>query len=281
MAIFFAGNLLLPYKFIPVFKGFLIFCLLSGAIYLFNDYKDLAQDKLHPGKKIRPLAAGKLAKKVALISFFVFSAFALTSAYFLSEYFFFTALIYFLLLSAYSLFLRNLIILDGMVVAAGFVLRVWAGAFVAAEPISSWLVICTVATALLMAFGRRRCELTILKSRAAAHRHTLSLYPEKFLDVIITTVTAFTLMSYSLFTFFHPVSGLPQAVITLLPDYWANLRWLMITIPIVIYGVFRYLYLIYEKDTAASPEQAVFTDFPLAASISLWITTLFALIYIF
>jgi len=280
VAIFFSGHLLIDYQFFPVLKGFLIFCILTSAIYLLNDFKDREKDKLHPGKKSRPIASGKLKPQVALVAYFILGIIGLIASYFLSEYFFSTAVIYFVLLSSYSLFFRNVIILDGMFVAFGFVLRVWAGAFIAAEPISSWLIICTVATALLISFGRRRCELTILKKKAAEYRETLSIYPEKLLDVIITTVTAFTLMSYALFTFFNPVNGISQAFTSLLPEYWIDSKWLMATIPVVIYGVLRYLYLIYEKDTAATPEQAIFRDLPLATSIALWIGMSFVFIYV-
>ena len=225
------------------------------------------------------MASGNLNPRVALVAYFIISVVSLTLAYLLSEYFFIISLLYFITLTAYSLYFRNVIILDGMIVAIGFVLRVWAGAFVAAEPISAWLIICTIATALLISFGRRRCELTILKTNASEHRHTLSLYPEKFLDVIITAATSFTLISYAMFTFFNSNVSLPSMFSHYLPEYWINLKWLMMTIPVVIYGVFRYLYLIYEKDTAASPEQAIYTDLPLFLSLSLWLSMLFVIIY--
>lgn len=280
VAIFFSGTLLEVNKFTETFKGFLIFCLLSSAIYFLNDYVDREKDILHPGKKNRPLAAGKISPCTVIISYLLLAPSALILAYFLSNYFFIICLSYFLILSAYSLFFRNIIILDGMIIAGGFVLRVWAGALVSHTPISAWLIITTIATALLMSFGRRRCELTILKNQAAKHRNTLSLYPEKYLDVIITTATAFTLMSYSLFTFLNPENIQNPVLLSFLPDFWASSKWLMATIPIVLYGVFRYLYLIYEKDTAASPEEAIFTDFPLFLAIFIWGVSSFFLIYV-
>ena len=281
VAIFFSGNLFEQYKVLPVLNTFIIFTFTSASIYLLNDYKDREKDKLHPSKKSRPLASGKLKPQTALTAFWILGLTGLGLAFSLSEYFFLTVIIYFFLLTSYSLYFRNVIILDGMIVAAGFVLRVWAGALVSAVPISSWLIICTIATALLIAFGRRRCEMTILQKHAAVHRKTLSLYPEKFLDIIITAATAFTLTSYTLFTFLNPTDGIPSTITSLLPENWINAKWSMITIPIVMYGVFRYLYLIYSEDIAASPEEAVFGDAPLFTSIILWITTLFTLIYIF
>ncbi len=280
VAIFFAGEILIPAKFMIVFQGFIVFCLTSSAIYFLNDYQDREKDKLHPGKKNRPLATGALNPNAALWAYGILSLVSLALSLILSEYFFFTVLSYLVLLSTYALYFRNIIIVDGLIIAFGFVLRVWAGALITAAPISSWLIICTIATALLMAFGRRRCELTILKKKAAEHRHTLSLYPEKFLDAIITAATSFTLISYTLFTFFQPISGLPETFTSLLPEHWINSRWLMATIPIVIYSVFRYLYLIYEKDTAASPEEAVFEDKPLLFSIILWLAINFILVYL-
>jgi len=279
--LFFSGKMFFPEKFLHVIKAIIIFCLLSSAVYLLNDYKDRKKDKLHPNKKNRPLASGKLKPEIAIGTYFILGIIALISAAVLSEYFFAICLTYFLLLSSYSLFFRDILILDGMLVAMGFVLRVFAGALVIAEPISSWIVLCTIATALLIAFGRRRCEITILNHKASSHRKTLNLYPEKFIDTIITSATAFTLMSYTLFTFFNPIIQTNETIITWLPNYWINPKWLMLTIPITMYGVFRYLYLIYEKETASSPEEAIFGDYPLLASIAIWLGSIFLLIYIF
>jgi 4-hydroxybenzoate polyprenyltransferase len=280
--IIFWGYLFVPDKFLIVTEGVLIFCGLTSSIYLLNDYEDRAHDILHPSKKHRPIASGALPASLALAVSIGLVSLSLICAFLLSEYFFICSLVYVLLMIGYCFFLRNVIILDALVVAFGFVLRVFAGAFVSSTPISSWLIICTTGIALLISFGRRRCELTLLKSKAPEHRQTLQQYPETYIDVIISTVTAFSLISYAFFTFVYPgiTSIREPGIYTYLPATWQNLKWLMFTIPIALYGVLRYLFVIYEKKEADSPEEAVFNDRPLLISILSWIVIVILLIYV-
>jgi len=280
--ILFWGFLFIPDKFFVVSLGFLIFCGLTSSVYLLNDYSDRAHDALHPGKKNRPIASGKLNPTTALLVSIGLAVASLLFAYILSEYFFIVSLVYILLMTAYSLYLRNIIIIDALVVAFGFVLRVFAGAFVSETPISSWLIICTIGIALLISFGRRRCEVTLLKSKAPDHRLTLRRYPEVYLDVIIASVTAFSLLSYAFFTFVYPGAEIIREpwIYTYLPATWQSLKWLMFTIPVTLYGVLRYLFIIYEKREADSPEEAVFNDKPLLTSLLIWTFIVILVIYV-
>jgi 4-hydroxybenzoate polyprenyltransferase len=276
----FWGYLMAPDKFLTVTLAVVIFCGLTSSIYLLNDYKDRELDKLHPGKKNRPIAAGLLDPRLALYISGGLALVSLTSAYFLSEYFFACTLVYMVLMVSYCLFLRNVIILDALTVAAGFVLRMWAGALVTSTPVSSWLIICTTGIALLISFGRRRCELTLLHSKAPEYRHTLQQYPQTYLDVIIAAVTSFSLLSYAFFTFIYPGPTVKDVWISYLPTHWDQIKWLMLTIPVALYGVFRYLYVIYEKRDAFSPEEAVFNDWPLLFSILAWFGLVIFIIYV-
>jgi 4-hydroxybenzoate polyprenyltransferase len=280
--IIFWGYLFVPDKVWAVSLGVIIFCGLTSSIYLLNDYRDRKLDQLHPGKRKRPLASGALDPKLALTVCILLALVSLTSAYFLSGYFFLCSAAYMLLMVSYCLFLRDVIIIDALVVAVGFVMRVFAGALVSATPISSWLIICTTGIALLISFGRRRCELTVLKSRAPEHRYTLHHYPETYLDVIIAVVTSFSILSYAFFTFIYPGNAIREPwFVSYLPDSWSNMKWLMITIPVALYAVLRYLYIIYEKREADTPEEVLFSDKPLFTSMLIWIIMVVGIIYLF
>lgn len=269
-------------------KAFIVFCLISSETYIVNDIIDAPKDRLHPIKKNRPIASGKLSKEVAWLVAIVL----LTSALFYSKIYmgtFFTlAVVAFVLLQlSYSLLLRNVIILDSLIVAAGFVIRVFAGGLATETSLSSWLLLATIGLSMLLAFGKRRSEKTILKKQLgeAAEvetRKTLRHYPDSLLDSMISMSSTFCIITYSLFAFqiSSDVSIIGKRELkTILPSILSNPKWMMLTIPIVIYGVARYLYVIYEGVKGESPERVLLSDRPLLAAVITWGMLAIGIIY--
>ncbi len=240
--------------------AFALFCLISGGIYLVNDILDIDRDRAHPQKRRRPLASGKLKARYAIVAAIVLFA----AGYFLSFRFNFefgvVMVVYLVVMIAYSLLLKHLIIIDAFTIAAGFVLRAVAGAAIIQVPISPWLYICTFLGALFIALVKRRQELVKLEEGAEKHRATLEHYTPKLLDEMVSVVTASTVIAYSLYTF--TAENLPH-----------DPPLMMLTIPFVIYGIFRYYYLIHTKEMGDRPEEVVLTDIPLIASVVLWALT--------
>ncbi len=277
----FWGELFRPEGFLKVSKAAILFCLVSSAVYLINDVLDAPRDRQHPFKKNRPIAAGKLSVKTALVAAGLLSVLGFTGAFLLERYFFFPVLAYLLLQIFYSLFLRQMIILDALAIALGFILRVFAGAWVLPVPLSSWLVLSTTGLALLLAFGKRRSERTILAAEGLSlkARKTLEHYPDTLLDATISMSAAYAILSYSLFAF--QTSPLPATPLfeTFLPATIARPKLMMLTVPIVIYAVARYLYVIYEKKEGESPEKVLLSDYPLLASVLVWGLAVVAIIY--
>jgi len=248
--------------------AFALFCLLSSTVYLINDLADIERDRLHPTKRNRPLPAGRLPLPWAIGAAIVLAAISLPLSFYLDLAFGLIALSYLLLQVAYSFGLKNVVILDVMTVAAGFVLRVAAGAVVAqAERFSPWLYVCTTLLALFIALGRRREELILLEDNANQHRKILEEYSPAFIDEMLNVVTAATIIAYSLYTF--SAENLP-----------AN-KSMMLTIPFVIYGLLRYLYLIHQKNMGGSPEEIVLKDIPLLVNNLLWGLTAVIILYLF
>ncbi len=254
--------------FLKTFAAFLVFCILSGALYILNDLNDIDEDKLHPKKSKRPIASGEISKRHALLLFFVLSLISLFLAFWLNKYFFIAAFIYFILQLAYSLKLKHVVILDVFIIAAGFVIRVIAGGLVIEIPLSSWLLICTVMLALFLAMSKRRHELLLLEENASEHRPILMEYSPYLLDQMIAVVTASTLIAYCLYT----ISGE-----TLEKFGTKNLA---LSIPFVLYGIFRYLYLIHQKGKGGSPEELIIKDKPLLIDILLWIGSVVFILYL-
>ncbi len=247
--------------------AFALFCLLSGTVYLINDLADIERDRLHPTKRNRPLPAGRLPLSWAMYAAIVLLAVSLPLSFYLDLTFGLIGLSYLLLQVAYSFRLKDVVILDVMTVAAGFVLRVAAGAVVAqAERFSPWLYVCTTLLALFIALGRRREELILLEDNANQHRKILEEYSPAFIDEMLTVVTAATIIAYSLYTF--SAENLPQN------------KSMMLTIPFVIYGLLRYLYLIHQKNMGGSPEEIVLRDIPLLVSNLLWGLTVVIILYL-
>ncbi len=281
-AIFFGGRLLVKEDLTLVIYLFIIFCLLSSSMYLINDIVDKEADKVHFSKKTRPLASGLLSQKVALFAALVLILLTLLLTFFISELIFATAVVFIGIQLIYSLFLKRTIIFDIMAISFSFMLRVFAGSFIISEPLSSWLILTVMMLSLFLAIGKRRSELTLLThQQAVKHREILSHYPISFLDGLAFMMAGASLLTYSLFTFNTGRAESFNPFTTYLPITLINPRWLMVTIPIVAYGIFRYLYLIFERKEGESPEKILLKDLPLFSAVSLWVLTSFILIYVF
>jgi len=248
--------------------GFLIFCLLSGVVYIINDVADVEADKLHPEKRNRPIASGRLPIPAAISAAVVILALIIPLSYLLSPAFALVGLVYFSQNLAYSKWIKHIPLLDVLSIALGFVLRVAAGVvLIVVSRFSPWLYVITTLGSLYIGFGKRRSELALLADGANAHRKVLDGYTLPLLDQYITIVSATTIIAYSLYTFSAPN----------LPDNHV----MMLTIPFVIYGVFRYLYLIQVTHRAGAPEEVLLSDRPLQITVVLWGLAVLAIFYIF
>lgn len=248
--------------------GFVLLCLISGAVYIVNDLADIEQDRQHPEKRKRPLPSGQLSTRVALVAAVVMPLVGLPLGFLLDPIFGGILTGYLLIQLAYSFWLKNIVIVDVMLVASGFILRVVAGVpLVKAERFSPWLYICMMLLALLIGFGKRRHELVLLKENANMHRQSLQDYNLPLLDHIVSIVTASTLLAYALYTFSAP--NLP-------PNHT-----MMLTLPFVLYGIFRYLYLIHVKGMGGAPEEIALSDRPLQATVVLWGLSVIIVMYVF
>jgi 4-hydroxybenzoate polyprenyltransferase len=246
-----------------------IFCLLSSAVYAFNDLIDRESDRQHPLKKHRPLASGAVSAGSAVAMIAALVIIGLVSAWLLGRPFFIAALLFMGLNLLYSLALKNLVILDAMGIALSFVLRGYAGAMAINVPVSQWLLINTLLLALFMAFGKRRHELTMLHTGATAHRKILSRYSPYLLDQLIAVTTPSVVVMYMLYTMSSEVSSK------------LHTNNLYLTIPFVVYGIFRYLYLIHKEDKGGSPTEVLLEDRPLALTVLLWALSAIAILYLF
>lgn len=265
--------------------AFVVFCFASGFVYFVNDLVDVEKDRAHPLKKNRPLASGALPENVARVSVYVLLLITLVSAIALDLFsqqfpypagapifpfpFAFTLItvVYLVLQVAYSFWLKHIVIVDVFCIAAGFVLRTVAGAVILQVPISPWLYMLTTMLSLFIGFAKRRHELMILEADAKNHRAILEEYSSELLDQMIAVTLATTVIAYSLYTF--TAENLP-----------AN-HAMMLTIPFVLYGIFRYLYLIHIKNEGGSPEEALLGDRPLLISVVLWGLAVIAVLYAF
>lgn len=256
-AVVFDRQLLNPNAILISIAGMVLFCLLSSSVYIINDIIDREADRQHPQKKNRPIASGKLPIPVALSAAVAIFLVTILLSFILSPQFGLVALVYFLINLAYSTRLKHIPLIDVLIIAAGFVLRVAAGvSLIVVERFSPWLYVVTTLGALYIGFGKRRAELALLAGEANNHRRVLDGYNLDLLDQLITIVSSTTIVAYSLYTFSAPN----------LPDNHS----MMLTIPFVLYGIFRYLYLIKIKQEGGAPEELLLTDRPLQAAIALW-----------
>lgn len=256
----FAQKLFDPAPIISSIKAFVIFCLLTSAIYLVNDYLDLEEDRNHPFKRHRPLAAGMIDPWLAFVAAAVLFALSIIWGFFIGRTLFYILLGYLGLQILYNLRLRDVVILDVFSVATGFFLRVAAGTLVINSPMSRWLVICSILIALFLILSKRRHEIGALGDvMPEEHRKVLSQYGAHFLDMMIGITAGGVLLSYLLYC------TAPETVRKFSTEN------MIYTFPFVFYGIFRYLYLIYQKKEGGSPERIILSDIPLLISVTLWI----------
>ena len=247
--------------------AFALFCGLSGAVYLLNDLADLERDRLHPVKRLRPLASGALAPRTAAAVAAALALGGLGLAFLLGRPFAACAFFYLGLNLLYSFKLKEVVIVDVLCISLGFVLRAVAGGMAVGVAISEWLLICTLLLALFLALAKRRHELTSLSADASGHRKILAEYSPYLLDQMINVVTASCLSAYAFYT---------TAAETRDKFQTDRLAW---TIPFVLYGIFRYLYLVPQKEKGGSPSDVLLTDRPLLAAVALWAVTIVLVIY--
>lgn len=259
--IIFSVNLLNIHMWITVIFSFIIFCILSGSEYIINDIMDKERDRIHPKKCNRPIASGKLHVSHALIFVTLMLFAALVGAYLINIQFLGISLAYFFLIIFYSLFLKHIAIVDVLTISLGFVLRAIAGCLAIKVSVSPWLIICAFMVALFLALGKRRHELILLENNASNHRKVLDDFSSEMLEKMMTIVTSTLIMSYSLYTFL------------------TNNIWMMVTIPIIIYGIFRYIFLVHSKNMGGEPEM-LFKDKGMLSCIVLWVTSITWILYI-
>lgn len=263
----FAQDVFILEKIVQAVVAFVVFCAVSSGTYLINDVIDIKKDQLHPQKRFRPIASGALSPSIAIVVAAVLSILGIGAAFVTQFYFGLILLAYFVLMLLYSLYLKHLIILDVLIIASGFVFRAVGGTLAIEEQVSSWLIICTIFLALFMALGKRRAEVLSLGDQAGDVRKTLVRYDRPFLDQMIIISTAACLMAYALYT-------LDTETVTKF-----GTRNLVLTLPFVIYGLFRYLYLIYHENRGESPENAILGDSAILTCVGLYIATVMFILY--
>ena len=249
--------------------AFAFFCILSGTVYIINDYADLEQDRQHPVKSKRPMASGVVPPAFALRCAIFLAIITLAGSFLLGLGFGLTALAYFTLVVSYSFYLKNIVIIDVFAIALGFVIRALAGGAAINKPISAWFLVCIMFLSLFLALAKRRHELLLLENDAHKHRKALAEYSSYFLDQMIAVVTTSTVISYAMFT----VSS------ESLEFQRFQTHNLIYTVPFVLYGVFRYLYISYHKEQGGSPTKILLTDKALLVDITLWFAACSLILY--
>lgn len=281
-ALIFSGTLLDRTSQIKTLEAFALFCIFSSATYLLNDAFDIERDKLHPFKRKRPIASGLVPQVWAVFLALLSIAIFLPLSYRLSPNFFFAVAAYLILQLFYSAWLKRIILIDVLVIAAGFVLRVYGGVWAIDAHLNVWFLLSIVSFALFLAIGKRRSERTLMESQAFRHRETLLHYPENLLDSLTTMFANSTWLTYAFFAFLQPPI---QAGFSFgrffggLKIPFPEAKYLMATVPVVIYAVMRYLYIIYEKKEGESPERVILTDNPLLSAVLIWLILVLGIIY--
>ena len=266
-AIVFDKQLFVLDSFLRTLAGFALFCLISSSVYIFNDIADVEADRQHPEKKNRPIPSGKLSIPAAWTAGVLLAAVTLGAGYLLAPSFGYVMGLYFLLIMVYSKWLKHIPIVDVLVISAGFVLRVGAGVtLIQVERFSPWLYVVMTLLSLFLGFGKRRAELALLLQGAGSHRKVLDGYTLPLLDQYIMIVSGTTIVAYSLYTFSAP--NVPEN------------HSMMLTIPFVVYTIFRYLYLIEVKHAGGAPEEILLSDRPFQIAMFLWVATVIAIFYL-
>ncbi len=248
--------------------GFVAFCLVSGGVYIINDILDRDKDRSHPQKRFRPIASGRLPVLPSALAGGVAVAIGILGGFALEWRFGIVIFAYFLLQIAYSFSLKRIVVLDVMVVATGFALRAISGTFVVHVELSPWLFVCAILLALFLALAKRRHELLFLEGGGISHRTVLGKYSETLLDQMIAVATSATVITYCLYTI------APETV----KKFGSHN--LIFTVPFVLYGIYRYLYLVYRKEEGGAPEKVLFTDGPLIVDIGLWLISVLVILFL-
>lgn len=282
----FEGEFFNPDKLFLTIWAFFIFSVITSGVYVINDVIDINKDLSHPFKKRRPIASGRIHPTLATVLGIGMISAALLFASRLSPFFTFAVGSYALLQIVYSLFLRSIILLDVMTIASGFLLRIYAGAALINAHVTVWFILTVACLALFLAIGKRRSERTLLLGtghKDLGTRSILSHYPETLLDSMTVMFATASWFSYTMFTFLQPPPSAGPQVLVLFGDFLPRTflasKWLMVSVPFVIYGVMRYLYVIYEKKEGESPERVLLSDIPLLTSVILWGLVIFFVIY--
>ncbi len=279
-ALVFSGHLFDRELVIRIIYAIIAFSFATSATYIINDILDAKQDRLHPIKKLRPIASGKLPVPIALLTMTVFLSAALLLAAPFNTLFFMSIAGYVLLQVLYSLGLKNIAILDILIIAAGFIIRVYAGAFIIDAHLSVWFLLCVISAALFLASGKRRAELGVIKDTLQTTRKSLAKYSEPLLDSYVTMFGNAAWMSWALFTFFESpeASNTVWLLLAELSRTTTISKLLMLTIPVTIFGIMRYEALIFENRSEA-PEKLLLNDIPLVASLFLWVSLVVWVLY--
>lgn len=266
-ALLFSKHLFEPGPFVRASLAFVCFCGLAGAVYLWNDIADIERDRLHPKKKHRPLAAGRLSIRTATLGAIALVTGALTASFALDVRLGLCASAYLGLNLAYSFGLKHVVILDVLSISMGFVMRALAGAYAIDVPVTEWLLVLALLLALFLALAKRRHELTSLSADATSHRAILAEYSPYLIDQMTSVVTASVVTAYTFYTLS------PE---TVQKFGTSKLSW---TLPLVLYGIFRYLYLVHQKERGDSPTDMLLTDKPLLVTVALWVVLVIAIVY--
>ncbi len=266
-ALIFAKRLFQVHDVILVSLGFLCFCAIASGAYVMNDLRDCERDRQHPLKSQRPLPSGRVRPGTAMALACALVATGFAGAAGLGAGFAVMAVLYLLLQVGYTFWLKEIVILDVMAIASGFVIRAVAGGVVINVPVSPWLIICTFLLMTFLGFCKRRHELVLLETRATDHRSSLREYSPYFLDQMISVVTASTVVAYAIYT------ASPEVIHKL------GTAKLYLTVPFVLFGIFRYLYLVHQREEGGNPTQLLFSDGPLLVDLLLWVLTATVLIY--
>lgn len=266
-ALLFSKHLFEPGPFVRASLAFVCFCGLAGAVYLWNDIADIERDRLHPKKKHRPLAAGRLSIRAATLGAIALVTAALTLSFALDVRLGLCAAAYLTLNLAYSFGLKHVVILDVLSISMGFVMRALAGAYAIDVPVTEWLLVLALLLALFLALAKRRHELTSLSTDATSHRAILAEYSPYLIDQMTSVVTASVVTAYTFYTLS------PE---TVQKFGTSKLSW---TLPLVLYGIFRYLYLVHQKERGDSPTDMLLTDKPLLVTVALWVILVIAIVY--
>lgn len=286
-ALFLTGTLYETGLFKDVILAFFSFSFATSATYIFNDILDINSDRLHPVKKNRPVASGKLSFSIAVLELLIFVFLSLILSLYLNQLFFTLILVYLGMQILYSLGLKNIHVIDILIIATGFILRVYAGAFVINAHLSVWFLLCVVSASLFLAAGKRRAEINLLEAVDpdligvdGGTRKSLTKYSKELLDSYVTMFGNATWMSWSLYTFFEsPKASLPFWLVLAEVSRATTIdKLMMLTIPVVIFGIMRYEALIFEGKSEA-PEKLLLTDKGLIIAVGLWITLVYWILY--